>query len=186
MNKKPPEKVPNGGHAAIVVLIVVPIIIAGLLVAYLVVKDETIRLGIVGLAILMALIGLIVVYDHFFSVHNKLKRKLAMVPSVTKGESLEVMKKFYQDIYHLYNKLSEHKKQNFYAQITDIRERIERKLKADKKMELLIGNIGKGNLTDQKNNYQQMHEVYTRLPDSMKKKYYSHLSHAKSLLEKGK
>ena len=178
MNKK-------AASGSIIFLIIMPIAIAVLIVAYYALSDPKLKIGALALAVLLALIALAIIYDYFGSAHNRLRRKLASIPSITQGESIEKMKQFYTEIYHLYTRLSEHNKQNFYAKIIEIRERIERKLKADKKMELLIQNIGKGSLEDQKSNYQEMFELYKRLPEQVKQKYYAHLTHARNLLEKG-
>src|SRR3990167_8311524 len=128
MNKK-------AASGSIIFLIIMPIAIAVLIVAYYALSDPKLKIGALALAVLLALIALAIIYDYFGSAHNRLRRKLASIPSITQGESIE------------------------------IRERIERKLKADKKMELLIQNIGKGSLEDQKSNYQEMFELYKRLPE---------------------
>ena len=167
-------------------LIVGPILLALGIAGYFVLPEKTHKIAALAFAGLMLIISIMVLVDHFFSKHQKLRRKLNSINSITQGEDLEKMKRTYKDIYALYMKVSEKYKRNFYAKIVEVRERIERKLKASKKLEVLVGNIGKGTIKQQETNYNQLYEVYQRLPDAMKKKYYHHIVHAKELLGKGK
>ncbi|HLC81376.1 MAG TPA: hypothetical protein VJH68_01850 [Candidatus Nanoarchaeia archaeon] len=169
---------------SIIFLIIIPIAIAVLIILYYAISDQRLKIGYLSLALALAVMALIILYVHFFSSSSRLRKKLQLVPSITQGESIEKMKQYYQEIYNLYTRLAERHKPNFYANITEIRERIERKLKADKKMELLVLNIGKGSLADQNSNYREMFELYRRLPEAVKQKYYAHLVHARKLLEK--
>ncbi len=174
----------NKLNSSTLFLIVVPIIMVVVVVVYYTIPNSAVRLiALIGI-ILLVITMITVIYDSFLSVSSRLRRKLAAVASSTTGDSIDNLKRSYADIYHIYSRLSERHKQNFYAQVTGLRERIERKMKADKKMELLIQNIGKGSLQEQKDNYLQMHEIYRRLPEPMQQKYYAHLVHARNLLEK--
>lgn len=176
----------KAANSSVISLIILPIAVAVLIIIYYAVSDQKLKVSALSLAAFLALLFLIIGYNSFFSAANRLRRKLQQVPTITQGESIAKMKQHYLEIYNLYNKLTERHKQNFYAQITEIRERIERKLKADKKLELLVQTIGKGSLEEQKRNYQEMFELYRRLPEAVKQKYYAHIVHARSLLERRK
>ena len=167
-------------------LIIGPILLGLGIAGYFVFPEKVHKMASLAFAGLMLLINVIGILDHFFAKHQRLRKKLEAINSVTQGEDLEKMKETYKDIYDLYMKVSEKYKRNFYAKIMEIRERIERKLKASKKLEILVKNIGKGTIKQQETNYNELYKVYQRLPDAMKKKYYHHIIHAKELLGKGK
>jgi hypothetical protein len=167
-------------------LIVGPILFALGIAGYFVFSDEAYKLASIAFASLMLIVNVIVLIDHFLSPHKRLEKKLSSVNSITQGEDLEKMKSMYKDIYGIYLKCSNKHKKNYYANVVELRERIERKLKASKKLEILIENIGKGTIKQQEKNYNDLHAIYQRLPEPMQKKYYHHLIHAKELLTKGK
>ena len=167
-------------------LIIGPILFGLGIAGYFVSPDKTYKMAALAFTGLMLIINLIVLIDHHFSKHQKLRRKLDSINSIAQGESLEKMKEAYKEIYNLYMKVSEKYKRNFYAKVVEIRERIERKLKACKKVEILVENIGKGTIKQQEKNYNELHAIYQRLPEQMKKNYYHHIVHAKELLGKEK
>ena len=179
------QKKKENNHGFISFLIVSPILLGLALVAYFVLKQKEYQLASLGFAGLVIVISLVVFTGRFLSKHQQLRKKLNEINSITQGDSLERMKLAYGKIYDLYMRVSEKHKRNFYAEVTEIRERIERKMRIGKKLEIIIGNIGKGTIEQQKINYEELHKIYQRLPDSMKKQYYTHLIHAKKLLENG-
>lgn len=181
----PPDKEIHKNKGFIAFLIVGPILLILAVVAYFVLKQNEYQLASLGFAGVITIISLMVIADHFFSKHQRLRRTLNEINSVTKGESLEKMKQAYEEIYDLYMGVSERHKRNFYTEVTEVRERIERKMRTVKKLEILVSNIGKGTIEQQKKNYEELHKIYTRLPDPMKNQYYNHLIHAKKLLEQG-
>lgn len=180
-----PDKEMPKNKGFIAFLIVSPILLILALTAYFVLKQKEYQLASLGFAGFMVIICIIILLDHFFSKPQRLRRKLDEINSITKGDSLEKMKKIYEQIYDLYMRVSERHKRNFYAEVTEVRDRIERKMRIGKKLEILVSNIGKGTIEQQKKNYEELHKIYVRLPDSMKNQYYSHIIHAKKLLEQG-
>ena len=109
---------------SIIFLIIIPIAIAVLIILYYAISDQRLKIGYLSLALALAVMALIILYVHFFSSSSRLRKKLQLVPSITQGESIEKMKQYYQEIYNLYTRLAERHKPNFYANITEIRERI--------------------------------------------------------------
>ena len=100
-------------------------------------------------------------------------------------ESHSVLKEGYLEIYNLYLKLSEGRKQNFYGKVTKLREGIEVQLKAEKKVQELLGSR-KGDISDQKKQYLEAYKEYEKLSEKIKKKYYPDLVNFRDQLERGK
>jgi len=116
---------------------------------------------------------------------NRLKRKLKQVRPLLDNETNEVLKENYLGIYGLYMKLAEKHKPNYYAKVTKLREKIEDQLKAEKKLQELLGNQV-GEIKEQKEKYLQAYQHYQKLPAKAKQKYYPDLVNFREKLEKGK
>jgi parallel beta-helix repeat protein len=135
---------------------------------------------------LLAVFGGIFAYWQFAYGPNRLRRKLKKIVPLLDEESSEVIKGKYLGMYNLYLKLSESHKQNFYSKLTDLREKVEVQLKAEKKIGELIQQENKGNIEDQKERYLAMYQNYQKLPGKVQQKYYQHIVHLKEQLERGK
>jgi parallel beta-helix repeat protein len=119
------------------------------------------------------------------SSRNRIKRKLRKIAPLLGQESHSVLKTGYLDIYHLYLKLSEGHKQNYYSKVTKLREKLEDQLKAEKQVQELLENR-KGDIKEQKETYMLAYKQYQKLPEKVKQKYYSDLIHFRDQLERGK
>jgi len=135
---------------------------------------------------LLAIFGGIFAYWQFAYGPSRLRRKLKQIVPLLDEESSEVIKGKYLGMYNLYMKLSEPHKQNFYSKLTDLREKVEVQLKAEKKIGELIQQEHCGSLEEQKERYLEMHQNYQKLPGKVQQKYYQHIIHLKEQLERGK
>ena len=135
---------------------------------------------------LLAIFGGIFAYWQFAYGPNRLRRKLKQIVPLLDEESSEVIKGKYLGMYNLYLKLSEPHKQNFYSKLTDLREKVEVQLKAEKKIGELIQQEHEGCIDEQKKRYLEMYHYYQKLPGKVQQKYYQHIIHLKEQLERGK
>ena len=119
------------------------------------------------------------------SPRNRIKRKLRKIHPMLGQESHDILKTGYLEIYHLYLKLSEGHKQNYYSKVTKLREKLEDQLKAEKQVQELLENR-KGDIKEQKEQYLEAYQEYQKLPEKVKKKYYPELVHFRDQLERGK
>jgi parallel beta-helix repeat protein len=137
-----------------------------------------------SLALLMA-VGGIFVYWQFAYTPTRLRRRLRRLRPLLGEETAEILKSGYLGVYHLYLKLSEKHKQNFYGKVTKVRETIEEQLKAEKKIEELLEEEHKGGIKEQKERYLDIYHQYRKLPRKVKHKYYQHVVHLRERLERG-
>ena len=100
-------------------------------------------------------------------------------------ESTELLKNKYLEIYHFYLKLSEKNKRNFYSKVTELRERIEEHLQAEKRISELFLNADDGDLGDRKKAYLKIYNYYLKLPEKSRQKYYAHIVRLRDRLERG-
>jgi parallel beta-helix repeat protein len=119
------------------------------------------------------------------SPRNRIKRKLRKIHPMLGQESHDILKTGYLEIYHLYLKLSEGHKQNYYSKVTKLREKLEDQLKAEKQIQELLENR-KGDIKEQKEQYLEAYKEYQKLSEKVKKKYYPDLVHFRDQLERGK
>ncbi len=119
------------------------------------------------------------------SPRNKLKRKLRKISPLLGEESHDVLKAGYLEIYHLYLRLSEGHKQNYYGKVTKLREKLEEQLKAEKKVQELLEDHS-GDIKEQKETYLLAYKQYQKLPEKVKKTYYPDLVHFRDQLEREK
>jgi hypothetical protein len=132
-----------------------------------------------------ALFGGIYSYWYLAAPVNRLRRKLKKTTPVLAEANTELLKEHYLGAYNLYMKLSEKKKQNFYAHVTNLREEIEVQLKAEKKMDELIQKSTQAGFVDQKKIYLEMYNNYLKLPPAGQQKYYPGLVQLRERLERG-
>ena len=126
------------------------------------------------------------VYNHLYYIRapRKLGQKLQELSSVG-NHSLDKLKAEYGKMHKLHGKLHPKHQKKFHGSLQEVRERIERKLKAGKKIEELLLKVGNGNFKEQRNNYEEMFSIYQKLPKEIQKEYYAKIMHARDQLEKG-
>ncbi|MBU0469927.1 MAG: right-handed parallel beta-helix repeat-containing protein [Nanoarchaeota archaeon] len=137
-----------------------------------------------SLALLVALGG-IYIYWQLGYAPNRLRRKLKKLSVEVDEEYYDLLKKDYLGIYNLYLKVSEKKKQNFFSQVTRIREKIEENLKAEKEIEKMLERADEGNLEERKKNYLKIYKDYQKLPEKVRQRYYAHIVQLRDRLERG-
>ncbi len=133
---------------------------------------------------LVAIVGGIYAYWMFGYPPNRLRRRLNKLKSEVDEEYYELLKNDYLSVYNLYLKLSENHKQNFYAKITEMREKIEENLKAEKKMEELLESADQGEVSERKKAYLRAYNNYQKLPEKVKQKYYPRIVRLRDRLER--
>lgn len=121
-----------------------------------------------------------------FSAANRLRRKLKKIVPMVDSEPLENVKKMYLKIYNLYMKLSEKKKQNFYARVNSLREKIEENLQREKELQRLLQDTEKGSISEQKKKYLDIFAIYEKLPQKIQNQYYPQVVQLRDRLERGK
>lgn len=120
-----------------------------------------------------------------FTPHSKLRKKLNRLLHTVNDESTETLKEAYQEVYHLYMKVSEKHKSNFYSKIVQLREKIEEQLKAEKKVEELVQKATQVGFVEMKPIYDELYTHYLKLPAKTQQKYSIHVRHLKDQLERG-
>ncbi len=160
--------------------------IAGDIIIYLLIEDELVKKVSLVVLALVLLVLLFILYKNKIHLPYSLQKKLNKAESLLQQESIETIKAFYLKIYHLYLKLSEKQKQNFYSRINALRENIEKILQAEKKVKEGLAKIeSKPNFSELKEIYQKINQHYQQLPEQIQQHYYSQLTELKSKLERG-
>lgn len=151
--------------------------------------EEQVLLTIyIAIIILILAVLFILLYLHFGFYHRsrQLRKKLKEIEPRLSQEPLDVLKEKYLKIYTLYLKVSEKEKRNFYALISRLRESIEEKLQADKKLEELCQKAGQGSLAERKKTLEEIQKLIQTLPEKAKEKYFSEMKQLEEQLEQGK
>ena len=161
------------------------LVIAVLAIFYFKVESESVQTLLLSLLVLVILFGGGGILVMLLQRATKLRKRLKEMDAALSQESLDILKSKYLEIYAIYMKLSEKEKQNFYARVTKVREQIEEQMKAEKKVEQLLEQAGKGTITEQKENYDALHDYYDKLSQKTQQKYYSQVTQIKEQLEKG-
>lgn len=137
--------------------------------------------------VLFTLFFILTVQNHFYMVRRpkRLEKILQGLGSPTASRSLPDLKKGYAQLHDQYGTLSARHQEEYRASINEIRERIERKIKAGKKIEELLQNLPESNLKARRQKYEQALEIYQRLPREVQKEYYTQIMQVKEGLERG-
>lgn len=146
--------------------------------------DSSLRrtiLFIVGATV--AVVILVIAWE--FSTANRLRRDLKKIIPLIDYEPAEIVKKPYLDLYTLYLKLSEKKKQNFYTRVNSLRERIEEHLKNENDIKRLFQQADTGDIAEQKKTYLEIYRVYEKLPRKVQHEYYPRIVQLRDRLERG-
>lgn len=130
---------------------------------------------------------ILTVQNHFYLVRRprKLEKILQELGSAINNRSLLDLKCSYAKLHDQYSKLSAKHKDKYRSSINEIREGIERKMRAGKKIEELLQNMPESNLKAKQQKYEQALEIYQRLPGEAQKEYYALIMQAKEGLERG-
>lgn len=119
---------------------------------------------------------------HLVSKPRQLQRRLRDLNSNGRS-SLAALTKEYHQLCLLHHQLPIGHQTRFQQPVQEVRERIERILKAAKVMETVLQNAGSGSLDRQRQNYEDIFEIYQKLPEDVQQEYYSQMMQAKELLE---
>lgn len=176
------------GAVSIILLILIAVTLG--VVIYLLLQpdtaaDTTMRnVLLVVIALTMIILLWYVVWE--FSAVNRLRRKLVKVAGMVGVEETEKIKVLYLKIYKLYMKLSEKKKQNFYAKVNGLREQLEEYMQKEKELERLLQETDKGGLADQEQAYLKIYAIYEKLSRNVQHHYYPQIVQLRDRLERGK
>ena len=169
-------------HLPVVFLGIGLLLLIGL--AY-VADDERVTLIALGLAVVVVLGALVYVYMHIISPQRTFRRKLYLLTWNLHKYTIEELKDLYQEVYQLYLKLPEHKKANVYASLTKLRESIEEKMKAAKKLERMMEGLAEGTIQELQKKYEEAKKVFEELSSGEQQKFQAALNAVKEKLERG-
>ncbi|MBI2662788.1 hypothetical protein HYX11_05000 [Candidatus Woesearchaeota archaeon] len=171
------------GHISLA-LIYLTVSLILLSILYFLIKDETLQLIIILLSFVILIVGLFIYFFSTTSLKRKIRKQISKIMFNLDAFSLDTLKESYLEIYRSYMKLSEKNKQNFYTSVNKLRQEIEEKLKAKKKLELLLDQSSIGNIEEQKKTLGNIHQLYQQLPHSDQEQYTAQIQHIQEKLEK--
>ena len=183
----PEQKSKRGFSASIIILILIALILG--VVVYLLVQpgaEEGSSMRTILISIIVVTVAVLVWYVAWeFSIANRLRRMLKKISTLVESEPTDKVKSLYLKIYCLYMKLSEKKKQNFYAQVNSLRESLEEHLQNEKELERLLQETEKGSIAEQKKKYLKIYAIYEKLPRKVQQQYYPPIVQLRDRLERG-
>lgn len=162
--------------------IFIVVILALLVFLYLTTEAEIIRLLTLAVIVLVIFLALCFVYLEYFSASTKLRKKIKKFLLRLPHEPAGILKNEYLNIYHLYIKVAEKRKKEFYEVINKIREQVEEYLVAEKKILEKFHSLGK-TIKQRKKSYLDIHALYQKLPSKVQEKYYHLIVDLKQKLE---
>ena len=141
----------------------------------------------VSLALLAVLIILTVLFFYYEFAHHPtlLRRKLRELEKVLAHESLDYLKKKYLEVYGLYLKLAEKKKEFFYSRIMAVREMVEAQMKRKNQVEDLIAMAEKATMAELKPIYAEFEKAFQQLTTKAQQQNYPKYSYLKERVRKG-
>jgi len=160
-------------------------IVAGLAAGYLLATNEELKLTLLIMVAIIGFIGTIIIIFQLLGPARKLRGRLKQIEKLMAVEAGETLKEKYLEIYELYLKLKEKDKPHFYGRIISLRERLERQLKAEKKLQQQLEKSAAGTLEEKNRRYEEMKAWYEQLPMKVQEKYAARLVQLKEELEKG-
>ena len=159
---------------------------AVLVVLYLfVLQDEKVKKMLLVALLAVVLLSIIVLAIEFSRGPHRLRAKIREIEPLLSQQSAEMLKDKYVQLYELYMKLPEKWKQNFYAKVTGIRERVEEQLRAEKKLVFLLEQADKAPMTELKQLYTQLYASFQKLPEQVQGHYYTRVIALKEKMGKG-
>lgn len=96
----------------------------------------------------------------------------------------EAVAEHYAKIYQLYAKLPEDDRLNFHLEMKQLTEKIESQMVAEKAMEKLLREAGKGSFKMQKTMYSEIYRIYQTLPKKSRERHQASISCLLTRLEK--
>ncbi len=166
----------------LIIVGLLPFLFLGL---YFISDNPVVRMLSLALCVALILIGVIYFPLHLTSHSSSFKSRVERAESLLLTENIDRLKQEYQMLHTLYDKLSLKQKRDGYDLLTNFRSEIEEIIRSTKQLEALVGKVGQGGLEGQKQRYEEMEQLFQTLPKKEQDRWYSHLSHAKELLEKG-
>ena len=177
----------RGSSASIILLIFIAVTLG--VVIYLLLQPSeadsstrTMLFSVIGVTVVI----LILYLTWEFSAANRLRKLLKKISAVVDVDSTEETKKMYLQIYNTYMRLSEKKKQNFYAKVNLLRETLEEHMQNEKELMRLLQESDKGSITEQKKKYIKIFSIYEKLPRKVQPQYYPQVVQLRDRLERGK
>ncbi|MDP3698813.1 MAG: hypothetical protein Q8R47_04445 [Nanoarchaeota archaeon] len=187
--KAPEYQIHKQGSAASIILLVLIALTLGVVI-YLLLQpgaEEGSSMRTILLSIIAVTVMVLVWYIIWeFSAANRLRRLLKKIAPLVDSEPMDEVKKLYLKTYNLYMKLSEKKKQNFYARVNSLRENLEEHLQKERELERLLLDTEKGSIDDQKKKYLDLYAIYEKLPRKVQNQYYPQIVQLRDRLERGK
>jgi|SRR3989344_3589276 len=172
------------GHISLaLVYLTVSLLLLGVL--YILIDNEDIQLIILILSFVILIVGLFIYFLSTTSLKRKIRKQISKIMFNLDAFSIDTLKESYLNIYRSYMRLSEKNKQNFYTSVNKLRQEIEDKLKAKKKLELLIDQVSVGSIEEQKQTFENINKLYQQLPHPDQEQYSAQIQHLKEKLEKG-
>ena len=165
---------------AITLVLFLSIII--LIVLYFISENTIIKVA--SLALTVAILLSIVLLTSQTTPSHQIRRKLVQAEALVSSGAVEELKKLYGEIYKLYLKLTEHHKQNFYARVRNLRERIEEQLQAGKRIEKMLQDVEIGSFAERQKKFSQLEEQYQQLPPKLQEQYFAPVSYLREKLER--
>ncbi len=175
------EFVPHQKRDAIILSFVLIDIVVGLTAVYLLATAIELRImALVLLAIVLLYAGWF--YYLYHSSYHRVRRKLHEAQQFLGADSLHELKVHYDEIYTLYERLPEQQKRQVYGRFVKLRERIEEGLTAEKKLAQLLEHADRGTTSIQRKRYQDMYELYQKLPAPVQGKFYEEIKRVRERL----
>ncbi len=172
----------RGATAYSVIGLLLGVIIASGLFLYF---DNTIIRIITGIIALVLLISLLieVVFHFLFAKATKIKRQLQEAKEALDTETIDVLKQHYDVIYNTYMELSANEKQNYYARLIRLREKLELILKNAKLLEEKIQTALQGSFEQRKKNLAEVEKLVKTLPSKEQQQFTIEIEHIRTALE---
>ncbi len=175
------------GKKSVIVGVMVLALLALLGWWYFQAEKEILQISILAAIIIVLVAGIILIILTVMhsGTKNKLRKVLQEIERRLPQESAETLRDAYTAAYALYLKLSEQDKQNFYARIIKIRERLEEQLQAAKTIEELLAKSNRGDVQQLQEIYFSLREQIGKLPAAIQERYHAPVMLIKERLEKG-
>ncbi|MBI4151647.1 hypothetical protein HY496_01640 [Candidatus Woesearchaeota archaeon] len=156
-----------------------------LLLAYFIFDNPILRLLSLALSVALFLLAFLYFPTKWSTSLRRFNSHLDRVQSLLFSEPLTTLKREYEQLYHHYESLSDDTKEKCYGPMLQIRGRIEELLQSMKKLETLASDEGYDTLEKQRQRYEDMNELYLKLPPKEQKHWAAHLRRVREVLEKG-
>lgn len=157
-----------------------------LAILFVITSSSKIKTFTFVLGFIIIIFGSVYIYTTLTSVHIRFRRKLHSVRKLLRYSSIKQIKKEYAVVHRLYGKLSSKHKRKFESPLHSIHEKIEEMIVAEKKIQELAQDISNHTLKKQKELFHELNDLYKKLPEETKEKYYHVLIYLRRHLEHGK